>query len=85
MSDIEIKNTYKEECPILNLGTIGSGNHFVEIQCISEIYNKEQFEQLKFSSDDIMMLVHCGSRNYGEDILKNFMIKMDLKLKVRKL
>ncbi|ENY8962131.1 RNA ligase RtcB family protein [Clostridioides difficile] len=84
LSDIEIKNTYKEECPILNLGTIGSGNHFVEIQCISEIYNKEQFEQLKFSSDDIMMLVHCGSRNYGEDILKKFYDKDGLEVESEK-
>lgn len=29
--DIEIKNIYKEECLILNLGIIGSGNYFVEI------------------------------------------------------
>lgn len=60
------------------------GNHFVEIQCISEIYNKEQFEQLKFSSDDIMMLVHCGSRNYGEDILKKFYDKDGLEVESEK-
>lgn len=70
--DIKIINPYEEECPISNLGTIGSGNHFVEFQCVNEIHNKEKFEQLRFSSDDIMMLVHCGSRNYGETILKKF-------------
>lgn len=72
LSDIEIINVYKEECPILNFGTIGSGNHFVEFQCVSEVYNKEKFEQLRFSADDIMMLVHCGSRDYGETILNEF-------------
>lgn len=72
LSDIEITNIYEEECPILNLGTIGSGNHFVEFQCVNEVYNKEEFEQLRLSTNDIMMLVHCGSRNYGETILNKF-------------
>ncbi|MCC0633582.1 RNA ligase RtcB family protein [Clostridioides sp. ZZV15-6388] len=72
LSDIKIMNPHEEECPISNLGTIGSGNHFIEFQCVNEIHNKEKFEQLRFSSDDIMMLVHCGSRNYGETILKKF-------------
>lgn len=84
LSDIEVTNTYEEECPISSLGTIGSGNHFVEIQCISEVYNKEKFEQLKFSSDDVMMLVHCGSRNYGETILKKFYDKNGLEVESEK-
>ncbi|MCC0655028.1 RNA ligase RtcB family protein [Clostridioides sp. ES-S-0123-01] len=72
LSDIKIINPYEEECPISNLGTIGSGNHFIEFQCVNKIHNKEKFELLRFSPDDIMMLVHCGSRNYGETILKKF-------------
>lgn len=84
LSDIEITNRYEEESPILNLGTIGSGNHFAEFQCVSEIYNKEEFEKLRFSEDEIMMLVHCGSRNYGETILNKFYNKDGIEVESEK-
>ena len=34
LSDLWIMNPYEEESPILELGTIGNGNHFAEFQCI---------------------------------------------------
>ena len=72
LSDIWIDNPYGEACPIRSLGTIGSGNHFAEFQCVEKIYNPEAFKALGLNKEKIYILVHCGSRNYGQEILAQF-------------
>jgi len=54
------------------LGTIGSGNHFAEFQEIDNIYNKEAMEEIKLDKGNIYLLVHSGSRSYGEQILRKY-------------
>lgn len=73
LREIPYINIYEEESPIVNLGTIGGGNHFAEFQCLEKVYDKEEFEKLEFNKEDIMLLIHCGSRGYGEDILREFL------------
>ncbi|KAF2145393.1 uncharacterized protein K452DRAFT_283753 [Aplosporella prunicola CBS 121167] len=50
-----------------SLGTIGAGNHFAEIQVVEEVQ-----EEVDFKLDDVVLLVHSGSRGYGGDILKRY-------------
>lgn len=73
LKEIKTINLYEEESPILNLGTIGGGNHFAEFQALENVYNEEEFAKLEFSKNDIMLLIHCGSRGYGESILREFL------------
>lgn len=72
LREVENISEYDEECPINNFGTIGGGNHFAEFQVLEKVYDKELFSELNFDKNDVMMLVHCGSRNYGEEILKKY-------------
>ena len=51
------------------LGTIGGGNHFVELQRIEELYD-DKYDDL--SKDYLYLLVHSGSRSFGEKILREF-------------
>jgi release factor H-coupled RctB family protein len=51
------------------LGTIGAGNHFVELQRIEELYEDKHGDLLK---DYLYILVHSGSRSLGERILREF-------------
>lgn len=53
-----------------SVGTIGSGNHFLEIQKVSEILDSEAWEKTGFSKASAYMLVHTGSRGFGEDLLR---------------
>ncbi len=53
-----------------SLGTIGGGNHFVEIQAVDEI-NKDS-NDLK---QNLLLMVHSGSRGLGEMILKSHVLK----------
>jgi len=70
--DIWIANPYKEESPITDLGTIGSGNHFAEFQCVEQILNEKLFAGLNIAKGQIHLLVHSGSRNYGQNILRRY-------------
>ncbi len=54
-----------------SLGTIGSGNHFAELQLIDKIYNPDLFEQLKLEKKSAYLLVHSGSRGYGNSVYRN--------------
>ncbi|MCJ1249347.1 hypothetical protein MMC30_006570 [Trapelia coarctata] len=60
------------------LGTIGAGNHFAEIQVVEEVRpgswqdanNKRP--QAMLNENEVLLLVHSGSRGYGGDILKRY-------------
>ncbi|VVB81229.1 tRNA-splicing ligase RtcB [uncultured archaeon] len=54
---------------ISQLGTLGSGNHYLEVQQAGEIFDKKVAEKLGiFSEDQICVMVHCGSRGFGHQI-----------------
>ena len=57
------------------LGTIGSGNHFAEFQMIEKIYDEGALEEIGLSKGEVYLLVHSGSRGYGEYVLKEYMDK----------
>lgn len=53
-----------------NIGTIGKGNHFAEFTIIDEILNKDEFSNLALDKNKVHLLVHSGSRGFGEYILR---------------
>lgn len=70
LGDIETLNPYDEPSPISDLGTIGGGNHFAEFQRIEEVFLPGDFEKLNLPENDIALLVHSGSRGYGQEIFR---------------
>jgi release factor H-coupled RctB family protein len=65
-------NPWARESPIADLGSIGGGNHFIEFQCIDEIYDAPAFETLKAEVGAVLILVHTGSRGFGQKIMDTF-------------
>lgn len=53
------------------LGTIGGGNHFAELQQVCDVYQSEIFASLDIDKENLLLLVHSGSRGLGESILRN--------------
>ncbi|MCC8381056.1 RNA ligase RtcB family protein [Xenorhabdus sp. PB30.3] len=51
-------------------GTIGGGNHFAELQQIDEIYQPELLETWQLNRQELLLLVHSGSRGMGQMILE---------------
>ncbi len=50
------------------LGTLGSGNHFAEIQYVSEVYDEAAAEALGLHLDQITLTIHSGSRGLGHQV-----------------
>ncbi|MCM8832104.1 MAG: RtcB family protein, partial [Candidatus Omnitrophica bacterium] len=53
-------------------GTLGSGNHFLEVQVVQEIFDKEVAEKLDLFIGQITIMVHSGSRGFGYQICDDY-------------
>lgn len=52
------------------LGTVGRGNHFVELARIETVFEPVHATRLGLAADDLVLIVHSGSRGLGERILR---------------
>lgn len=50
------------------VGTLGSGNHYLEVQYIEEIYDLKVAEEYGIRKNQILIAIHCGSRALGHQI-----------------
>lgn len=48
-----------------SLGTVGSGNHFIELQIVDEIFDRHSAYQLGLQKNDVVVMIHTGSRDVG--------------------
>jgi tRNA-splicing ligase RtcB len=62
VSDTAKKRQYRE------MGTLGSGNHYLEVQVVSEIYDGQAAQAMGLRINDVLITVHCGSRGLGHQI-----------------
>ena len=59
------------------LGTLGAGNHFLEIGYAEEIFDDKTAKQFGVKKDYITILIHCGSRGLGHQIIGDYIQKME--------
>jgi len=52
------------------LGTIGGGNHFAELQTVEHVLDATAFKNLGLGKQQLVVLIHSGSRGLGESILR---------------
>ena len=51
------------------LGTLGAGNHYAEIQVVDEIYDKFSAGQMGIDrKGQVVVMIHCGSRGFGHQV-----------------
>lgn len=56
------------------LGTLGAGNHFLEIQKVTDIYDEKMCKEWGIKNkDQVMIMVHCGSRGFGHQIATDYL------------
>lgn len=58
------------------LGSLGSGNHFLEINVVDKIDNLRVAEAFGLSVGQVCVLIHCGSRGFGHQICSDYINKM---------
>jgi tRNA-splicing ligase RtcB (3'-phosphate/5'-hydroxy nucleic acid ligase) len=59
------------------LGTLGSGNHFVEVQRVDEVHDRAAAEALGLREGQVTVLIHSGSRGLGHQVCTDFVKRFD--------
>jgi tRNA-splicing ligase RtcB (3'-phosphate/5'-hydroxy nucleic acid ligase) len=60
------------------LGTLGSGNHFLEIQIVDEIFDEKAAEIFGiYKKGQVMVMIHSGSRGLGHQVCSDYLRKME--------
>lgn len=58
------------------VGTLGSGNHFLEIQKVSEIFDEKIAETFGLFKDQVVIMIHTGSRGLGHQVCTDYLKTM---------
>ncbi len=60
------------------IGTLGSGNHFLEVQVVDKIFDEKLAEAMGIvERGQVVVMVHCGSRGYGHQVCSDYLKVMD--------
>jgi tRNA-splicing ligase RtcB len=67
------------------LGTLGAGNHFLDILVVDEIFDKKIAKKFGLKKNQIVILIHCGSRGLGHQVASDYIKKMENKYGIENL
>jgi tRNA-splicing ligase RtcB (3'-phosphate/5'-hydroxy nucleic acid ligase) len=68
---LHAKNRQRDE-----MGTLGSGNHYLEVQRVAEVCDPDTARAFDLHADDVVVSIHCGSRGLGHQIGTEFLKRM---------
>ncbi len=68
--NVNMDDNFKPDPEDLTLGTLGGGNHFVELSMIESIEDIDSFKALNLDKNNLYLLIHSGSRDKGETLLR---------------
>ncbi|MHA1301102.1 MAG: RtcB family protein [Candidatus Helarchaeota archaeon] len=78
LADVSVISDRAKERGYSQLGSLGSGNHFLEIQKVDKIYNLELAKKLKIHEPgQILIMIHTGSRGFGHQICTDYLRKLE--------
>jgi tRNA-splicing ligase RtcB len=58
------------------MGTLGSGNHYLEVQAVAEIFDRQTADAFGLKQDEVVVTIHCGSRGLGHQIGTEYLAEM---------
>ena len=59
------------------VGSLGSGNHFLEVQRVTDIYDEHTADEFGLERDQIVVLIHCGSRGLGHQVCTDYLREIE--------
>jgi len=59
------------------VATLGSGNHFLEVQYIEKIFDKEVAKAFGLKEGQVTFMIHCGSRGLGHQVCSDYLREME--------
>jgi tRNA-splicing ligase RtcB len=77
-ADISFVSDKAIERGLPQLGTLGSGNHFLELQKVDKIYDEEKAKVFGITGEgQVVVMIHCGSRGLGHQVASDYIKKME--------
>ena len=67
------------------LGTLGSGNHFLEVGVVEEIFHPEAADAFGLFKDQVTVMIHSGSRGFGYQVCDDFLASLTQYVHKRKI
>lgn len=62
---------------LAQVGTLGSGNHFLEVQYVERVFEPEIAQRFGLYENEVVVLVHSGSRGFGHQVCTDYLRDMD--------
>ncbi len=60
------------------LGTVGAGNHFIEVQYVAEVFDEEVAKAYRLTGKgQAVVMIHCGSRGFGHQVCTDYIRRME--------
>ncbi|WP_326838277.1 RtcB family protein [Halocalculus aciditolerans] len=59
------------------LGSLGSGNHFLEVQRVTDVYRDDVAAAYGLERDQLVVLIHCGSRGLGHQVCSDYLRRIE--------
>lgn len=59
------------------VGTLGSGNHYLEVQYVEEVYDERAAAAYGIEVDQVLVAIHCGSRALGHQIGQDYLVELE--------
>jgi tRNA-splicing ligase RtcB (3'-phosphate/5'-hydroxy nucleic acid ligase) len=78
LADSSAVSTKAKQRGVPQGGTLGSGNHFLELQVVREIYDPKAAEVFGLAQDQICCMIHCGSRGLGHQVCTDHLKTLEL-------
>jgi len=61
------------------LGTLGAGNHFLDVQIVEKIFDEKVAKKFGLKKDQVVIMIHCGSRGLGHQVASDYIKLMEEK------
>ncbi|MFC7199058.1 RtcB family protein [Halospeciosus flavus] len=59
------------------IGSLGSGNHFLEVQRVTDVFDDEVADAYGLEAEQIVVLIHCGSRGLGHQVCSDYLRRIE--------
>jgi tRNA-splicing ligase RtcB (3'-phosphate/5'-hydroxy nucleic acid ligase) len=72
-ADPDAVSAHARERGLRQLGSLGSGNHFLELQVVDEVYDETAAARLGVGAGQLMVMIHTGSRGLGHQVCSDYL------------
>jgi len=68
----KVSSTAKQR-GLSQLGTLGAGNHFLELQRVTDVFDEKLAKKWGLKKDQVVVMLHCGSRGLGHQVASDYL------------